>query len=97
MNIPTDIRDYVNRHFEAPDVPRVLTALEHAKLHDGRVPPARMLRCALVAADGEVDRLEHYVSELAIDFRDVIVAGEYQDRNGELTQIRDLSLPFADS
>lgn len=38
--------------------------------------------------------LVYYVDLLKIDYRDVIVAGEYESRNGNLVRVRDLSKPF---
>lgn len=53
-----------------------------------------MLRCALTASDNSLKSLEYHVAGLAIDYRDVILAGEYDRKNGKFVQIRDLSKPF---
>lgn len=95
MNLPEDIVDYVSRNYVEADVPAVMAMLENARLHDGRDPDFRMLRCALAASNNTVKGLQQLVSGLAIDYRDVIVAGEYASKDGELVQIRDLSLPFS--
>ena len=94
MILPPDIVGYVFEYFSEDDVPVVLTALKNAKLHGGRDSDSRMLRCALVASDNRVGHLQRFLSGLETDFRDVIVAGEYTEIDGELVQIRDLSLPF---
>ena len=52
-----------------------------------------MLRCALSASDNSLKSLEHYVAGLGIDYRDVILAAEYTQENGEYIRIRDLSKP----
>jgi hypothetical protein len=96
VNLPEDIVDYVSRNYAEADIPTVIATLENAKLHDGRDPDFRMLRCALAASDNSVKGLQQFVSGLAIDYRDVIVAGEYASKEGELVQIRDLSMPFSD-
>lgn len=94
MNLPADIVDYVSRNYAEAEIPSVTATLENAKLHDGGDPDFRMLRCALVASDNSVEGVERFVSGLAIDYRDVIVAGEYISKEGKLVRIRDLSLPF---
>ncbi len=53
-----------------------------------------MLRCALAASDNSLKSLEYHVAGLVIDYRDVILAGEYYRKNGEFVQVRDLSKPF---
>ena len=53
-----------------------------------------MLRCALAACDNTPESLDHYVAELAVDYRDVILAGEYGQEDGEYVRVRDLSKPF---
>lgn len=94
MEISTDIERYVRRNFPAPEVTECLNVLARAVLHDGNVPDHRMLRCAVVACDKSLDSLKYYVECLAIDFRDVIVAGGYEQRKGEIVHVRDLSKPF---
>jgi hypothetical protein len=48
----------------------------------------------LVASQGSTAKLGRLVDLLAIDYRDVIVSGEYESKDGDLVQVRDLSLPF---
>ena len=91
---PPDIVEYVARHFLEDASSRAMMVLERALLQDGRKPDKRMLRCALVSCDNTLESLERQIAGLAIDFRDVIVAGEYTSRDGELVRIRDLSRPF---
>lgn len=95
MNLPEDIVEYVSKNYTEAEVPEVVATLQSAKLHDGRDPDSRMLRCALIASDNSVGGLQRFVAGLAIDYRDVIVAGEYTSKDGSLVQIRDLSLPFS--
>jgi len=95
VNLPEDIVDYVSRNYAEADKPTVMATLENAKLHDGRAPDFRMFRCVLVASNNSIARVQQLVSLLAIDYRDVIVAGEYASKEGDLVKIRDLSLPFS--
>jgi hypothetical protein len=54
----------------------------------------RLLRCALAASWGSLERLQYYVRLLEVDFRDVILAGEYEAIDGKLVRVRDLTRPF---
>jgi len=94
LKLPSDIIDFISENYAEDEVPSVVTALQNARLHDGREPDFRMLRCALVGSRNSLENVERLVSGLAIDYRDVIVAGEYVSENGELVQIRDLSMPL---
>jgi len=42
-------------------------------------------------------KLAYYVDLLKIDFRDVIVAGEYESSNGKLVRVRDLNKLFVEA
>ena len=89
-----DIEEYVRRNFGDSDVAAALKLLESATLHDGRPADARMLRCALAACDNTLQSLNRFVAHLAVDYRDVITAGEYGQKDGEYVRIRDLTKPF---
>lgn len=89
-----DIEQRIDQLFSGADRARAKALVAGAVLHDGRRAGARCQRCAIVAAKGSLARLTHFVHELKIDFRDVIVAGEYEERYGTLTRVRDLSVPF---
>ncbi len=75
-----------------------MAVLVAAVIHTGETPSDRLLRSAAVASSGSLERLEYYVGLLAIDWRDVIVAGEYEPVNRQLVRVRDLAAPIpADS
>jgi hypothetical protein len=97
LKLPEDIVEYVSRNFTDTEMPVVIATLESGKLPDGNDPDFRMLRCVLVASKNSVAEVERLVAYLALDYRDVIVAGEYATQEGELVRIRDLSLPFANT
>ena len=86
VNLPEDIVDYVSRNYAEADRPTVMATLENAKLHDGSAPDFRMFRCLLVASNNSLARVQQLVSLLAIDYRDVIVAGEYDSKEGDLVK-----------
>ena len=97
MGLPQDIENYVLRVFGKEQFEGVMEVLRLAKLHDGREPNHRLVRCMLVASRGSLSGLGRFVDLLAIDYRDVIVSGEYESKDGDLVQVRDLSSPFSHS
>ena len=89
-----DIAGQVQRSFSGSDRDAATALLLNARIHDGSAAEPRLLRCALLAAQGSIEKLRHYVKLLEVDFRDVIVAGEYESTSGELVRVRDLSGSF---
>lgn len=94
MEFYSDIIEKIEELFKETEIADAIVLLESAKMHDNSEPPPRCLRCALVASQGSLAKLKYYVDLLAIDYRDVIVAGEYEIKAGELFRVRDLSEPF---
>ena len=94
MSIPADIKDFVRASFPAHQQDSALERLAKATLHDGTVPGPRTLRCATYAGRGDIDKLEYYINLLCIDYRDVIVAGEYDVVDGKLVRVRNLTDSF---
>lgn len=94
--IPTDVLMYIARAFPPGEQEEALALLEAATIHDGSAPGDRLWRCAVVASRGSLDRLRMEVDTLRVDYRDVIVAGEYVSVDGELVWIRDLNEPIPD-
>ena len=66
----------------------------HARIYDGSIAEPRLQRCALEASCGSIEKLKYYVNLLTVDFRDVVVAGEYAAKSGKLSRVRDLARPF---
>jgi hypothetical protein len=92
--LPADLLRHILRHFAKDDRAGAISLLLCARSHEGEAGP-RLQRCALVASNGSLERLMHYVRMLEVDYRDVIVAGEYDTgNNGELVHVRDLSKPL---
>lgn len=94
--IPADVERYIARRFAAADREAALTLLRTATLHDNSAPEPRLLRCAVVASGGSLERLRMEVETLRRDYRDVIVEGEYVTRGRELVKVRDLNEPITD-
>jgi hypothetical protein len=89
-----DIAGQIQRSFTGSDRAAATVLLLNARIHDGSAAGPRLQRCALVASQGSLERLQHYVKLLEVDSRDVIVAGEYESVAGELVRVRDLSCSF---
>ena len=93
--LPQDVEAYVARTFGTGERPDARTLLEGAVLHDGSAPGPRLLRCAAVASSGSLERLRMEIETLKRDYRDVIVEGEYEPRDGKLVRLRDLNDPIS--
>jgi len=94
MPLADDIACRIQEVFSTQDRETASVLLSGAKDPGGLPADARLQRCALVASRGSLDRLNYYVKLLAVDSRDVIVAGEYDSVSGELVRVRDLSHSF---
>ncbi len=94
MELPVDLQHFVQASFAPEDWPKALLLLASARIETGEPASARMLRCAAVASQGDLARLQRYVSLLAVDWRDVILAGEYELHDKVTVQVRDLSRPL---
>jgi hypothetical protein len=91
-----DVERFITRRFDASDREAAAALVASATIHDGSVAEARLLRCAVVASGGSLQTLQTYIDLLKIDWRDVIVAGEYAPRGGKLVRVRNLHDPIAD-
>lgn len=95
--LPDDLVRWVSTHFSADDRDAALAGLKLAVTHTGEPASPRFLRCAALSSGGELKRLQQQIAQLRIDWRDVIVAGEYSVRNKKLIRARDLGKPIADA
>jgi len=95
MNLPDDLLAFLAATYPPGQREQAVRLLSEARIEDGTAPGARVLRCAAFASQGQLRRLEHYVALIALDWRDVIVAGEYESRDGQAVPVRNLDLPFA--
>ena len=94
--LPPDVEKFVFRKFDPSERDRVLKLLAAATIHDGTTPKPRLLRCAVVASGGSMERLVMELETLRHDFRDVIVEGEYVPQGRRLVRVRNLSDPIPD-
>jgi hypothetical protein len=84
MALQSDIVERIRRDF-GEDAETAIEMLGSSG-HDGR-----LARCIVVASGGSLDRLREYIEVAKRDYRDAIVAGEY-DAAGR--RVRDLSVSF---
>jgi hypothetical protein len=96
MTIPEDVARFVIRRFAPSDRADALEWLGAATIHDGTAASPRLLRCAAVASGGSLERLRAEIEMLKIDWRDVIVAGEYVPGSDDLVRVRNLNDPIPD-
>ena len=94
MSLPSDIAARISRDFARSDVSEAVAVLGGAVAEGGNPASPRLQRCALVASAGSMEKLQYYVEQMTIDSRDVIVAGEYDLKNGDLVQVRHLEKSF---
>jgi hypothetical protein len=94
MDLPEDVQTFLQRAFPPAEREEALLVLGDARIEDGTVPNARLLRCAAFASGGSLKRLKQLASLLAVDWRDVIMAGEYELQDSVPVRVRDLSQPL---
>ena len=92
--LPADVERWIAAHFPAADVNIARELLASAIDHAGAVPDARLLRCAAVGSRGDLVQLRYLVGLLQIDYRDVIMFGEYDVIDGKLSRVRNLNEPL---
>jgi hypothetical protein len=97
LTIPNDVVAWINSHFPEIDRATAIGLLEDAVDEWGEPVEARLLRCLVIGARGDIDRLSDLVEELRIDNEDVILSGEYESRGGDLVKVRDLNEPLGES
>jgi hypothetical protein len=99
MTLPDDVTRFVRRTFKDAEAKQALEALAAAVDHTGQPANDRLLRCAAVGSRGSLAGLLYLVDLLKRDYRDVIVAGEYEPSGGtlELRRIRNLTGPIPDN
>lgn len=94
MELPDDIRKFVETRFPLRHQGEALSILGQACIEDGTPANPRLLRCAVFASRGNLSELRTFASLLAVDWRDVVMAGEYELRNKVPVQVRDLNQPL---
>ena len=92
MTLARDIVEKVNQDFADPDETALaLSVLADFAEQNQALASDRILRCMVFVANGDLDVLGKAMDLAMIDYRDLIVWGEY-DENYQ--RVRDLSIPF---
>lgn len=97
MTLPEDVLEWICSNFDESERQVAVSVLESAVIHDGTPAEPRLLRCATVASRGDIEKLRRNVERLGVDYRDVIMAGEYELQNKKIKRVRDLNLPIPKS
>ena len=92
----SDVEAFIVRRFRPEDREAATRLLEGATIHDGSVAEPRLIRCAAVASAGSLEKLRYFVDLLKVDYRDVIMAGEYTPSLENPVRVRDLNQAIRD-
>ena len=92
--LPKDVSAFIQSSFSPEQCKEALSILSQTQIEDGSMPSPRLLRCVAFASSGNLPRLQRLASLLAVDWRDVVMAGEYELRNKEAVQIRNFNEPM---
>ena len=96
MSIPQDVITWVEHNFSHSETELALSMLDTAMIEDGSPASPRLLRCAAVGSRGKIDLLTHLIQELRVDWRDVIVSGEYEINGDNWLKVHDFEQPIKD-
>jgi len=89
-----DIEMYIEQVFTPGQHSRAKSFIDSTVMHDGNHVSPRCQRAILVGSYGSIEKLEDLTHLLKIDYRDVIVAGEYDGLILNPAKVRDLTKPF---
>ncbi len=92
--LPIDIENYIARHYAGEMRETVRTFVANAVIEDGTLAVPRLRRCVLVGSGESLEKLQYLINLLRVDWRDVIMAGEYHLRNGKLTRLYNFAEPI---
>ena len=89
-----DISDKLNRDFEdSEEAALALSVLADFMEGNQELSVDRILRCIVFVANGDLDLLDKAIELAKIDYRDLIVWAEYDEKR---ERVRDLSAPFSE-
>lgn len=94
MNLPEDVQLLLEQTIPREEFGEALLVLGQARIEDGTAPSPRLLRCAAFACGGNLKRLRDLASLMAVDWREVVMAGEYELQDEVAVRVRDLSQPL---
>lgn len=94
MHLPPDLKRFIDEIYAPEDREEACSLLAGARIETGAMASERLLRCAAFAGRGSLRKLRRQVSALAVDWRDVVVAGECELQDGEPVHVRDFTRPM---
>ncbi len=97
MALPDDLEAFLAGRFHGAALAEARAALLAARDERGAPATPRMLRSAAWASRGDPAALHRLCAQLAIDWRDVLVAGECAPGPAGPRQVRDFDRPMRDS
>jgi hypothetical protein len=97
MNLTDDMSYYIELTFRAEDRAEAVRLVSGATIEDGSPAGTRLRRCVLVGSHGSLSELQRLTDLLRIDWRDVILAGEYEYHRTGPVRIRDLNKPIGEA
>ncbi|MBI5092400.1 MAG: hypothetical protein HZB26_08145 [Candidatus Hydrogenedentes bacterium] len=89
--LPQDIVEKVRADFDPIIHDEILADLARMR---GAESSDRLLRCIVQYAAGDLERYTYACDIAKLDYRDVIVFGEYDRIGNELVRVRNLNEPF---
>ena len=90
--IPPDIRRRIARDFSPSDASVMLADLTARCAADPQLFSDRIVRCVVYVAKGALETAERAISLALVDWRDLIVWAEYDNKFED--RLRDLNNPF---
>lgn len=97
MALRSDTQLFIARTFTGPDRTAAFLFCRSATMEAGSPASPRLIRCALVSGGGSMERLRIEIAHPRINWRDVIMSGEYVSKDGRFTQVRKFNEPFDDA
>jgi hypothetical protein len=93
--VPDDVIRWIRSYFDEARQEEAISVLRGAVDESGKCIGVRIVRSAVFAASGDLNSLKRMVYEIKMDWRDVIVAGEYeQGPEWFPTRVRDFDYPM---
>jgi hypothetical protein len=97
VSLPDDLAAFLARRFHGAALDAARACLMAARDETGAPATPRMLRSAAWASRGDPAALARLCAQLAVDWRDVIVAGECEPGPAGPRHVRDFDRPMRDS
>jgi hypothetical protein len=86
----SDIQSKIRRDFPPDEFFAAIEAINEWDVHRKGLLEDRLIRCAIYLARGSLERLRQQIALGMLDYRDLIMAAEYE---GDV-RVRDFSRPF---